>query len=37
VLWVLGRRSEAQKVWDAALAKAPSNDVLTKTVQRLKQ
>ncbi len=37
VLWVLGRRSDAQKVWDEALSKAPSNDVLVKTVQRLKQ
>jgi tetratricopeptide (TPR) repeat protein len=37
VLWVLGRRSEAQKVWDEALQKTPSNDVLLKTVQRLKQ
>ncbi len=37
VLWVLGRRSEAQKVWDEALSKTPSNDVLTKTVQRLKR
>jgi tetratricopeptide (TPR) repeat protein len=36
VLWVLGRRGEAQKVWDEALAKTPSNDVLVKTVQRLK-
>ena len=36
VLWVLGRRNEAQKVWDEALAKTPSNDVLIKTVQRLK-
>ena len=33
VLWVLGRRNEAQKVWDEALAKTPSNDVLIKTVQ----
>jgi tetratricopeptide (TPR) repeat protein len=37
VLWVLGRRSEAQKVWDDALAKTPANDVLIKTVQRLKR
>jgi len=37
VLWVLGRRSEAQKVWDEALSKTPSNDVLVKTVQRLKR
>src|SRR5215831_506545 len=25
VLWVVGRRGEAQKVWDDALAKAPAN------------
>ncbi len=37
VLWVLGRRSEAQQVWNDALSKTPSNDVLLKTVQRLKQ
>ena len=37
VLWVLGRRTEAQKVWDEALAKTPSNDVLIKTVQKFKQ
>ena len=37
VLWVLGRRAEAQKVWDEALAKTPSNDVLIKTVQKFKQ
>jgi len=37
VLWALGRKAEAQKVWDDALAKAPENDVLIKTVQRLKQ
>jgi tetratricopeptide (TPR) repeat protein len=37
VLWVLGRRGEAQKIWDAALSKTPSNEVLMRTVQRLKQ
>ncbi len=37
ILWVLGRRGEAQKVWDEGLSKAPANDVLLKTVQRLKQ
>jgi tetratricopeptide (TPR) repeat protein len=37
VLWVLGRRAEAQKVWDEALVKTPSNDVLIKTVQKFKQ
>src|SRR5262245_2461551 len=37
VLWVAGRRAEAQKVWDEALTKTPSNDVLIKTVQKFKQ
>jgi tetratricopeptide (TPR) repeat protein len=37
VLWTLGRKAEAQKVWDEALAKAPANESLVKTVQRLKQ
>jgi tetratricopeptide (TPR) repeat protein len=35
VLWVLGRRDDARKVWDEALKKAPDNETLTKTVQRL--
>jgi tetratricopeptide (TPR) repeat protein len=35
VLWVLGRRDEARKVWDEALKKTPENDILTRTVQRL--
>jgi tetratricopeptide (TPR) repeat protein len=34
VLWVLGRRDEARKVWDEALKKTPDNDVLIKTVHR---
>jgi tetratricopeptide (TPR) repeat protein len=34
VLWVLGRRDEARKVWDEALKKTPDSDILTKTVQR---
>ena len=37
VLWVLGRRAEAQKIWDEALVKTPSSDVLIKTVQKFKQ
>jgi tetratricopeptide (TPR) repeat protein len=37
VLWTLGRRAEAQKVWDEALAKSPGNEVLIKTVERLKK
>jgi tetratricopeptide (TPR) repeat protein len=35
VLWVLGRRDDARKVWDEALKKSPDNETLTKTVQRL--
>ena len=35
VLWVLGQRDEARKVWTDALVKTPDNDVLQKTVQRL--
>jgi tetratricopeptide (TPR) repeat protein len=35
VLWALGQRDEARKVWTDALAKTPDNDVLQKTVQRL--
>jgi tetratricopeptide (TPR) repeat protein len=35
VLWALGRRDEARKVWDEALKKTPDSEVLTKTVQRL--
>jgi tetratricopeptide (TPR) repeat protein len=37
VLWVLGRRGEAQKIWGAALSKTPSNEVLMRTVQRFKE
>jgi tetratricopeptide (TPR) repeat protein len=35
VLWALGRRDDARKVWDEALKKTPDNETLTKTVQRL--
>jgi tetratricopeptide (TPR) repeat protein len=35
VLWSLGRREEARKVWDEALKKTPDNETLTKTVHRL--
>ena len=36
VLWTLGQRAEAEKVWDEALAKTPKNDTLLKTIRRLK-
>jgi tetratricopeptide (TPR) repeat protein len=35
VLWVLGKRDEARKVWSEALKKTPDSDVLLKTVDRL--
>jgi tetratricopeptide (TPR) repeat protein len=37
VLWSLGRRQEAQAVWKEAVSRAPGNDVLVKTIERLKQ
>jgi len=36
VLWVLGQRAEAQKVWSEALTKTPANDTLIKTIERHK-
>jgi predicted negative regulator of RcsB-dependent stress response len=34
VLWALGRRDEARKVWDEALKKTPDSEILIKTVDR---
>lgn len=36
VLWATGHHSEAEKVWNEALAKAPNNDTLIKTIKRFK-
>jgi tetratricopeptide (TPR) repeat protein len=36
VLWTVGKHSEADKVWADALAKAPGNDTLIKTIKRFK-
>lgn len=36
VLWVDGQHAAAEKVWDEALAKAPTNDTLIKTIKRFK-
>jgi tetratricopeptide (TPR) repeat protein len=36
VLWTVGQRAEAEKVWGEALAKAPQNETLIKTVNRFK-
>jgi len=35
VLWVLGRQSEAQKLWAEALQAQPGNEVLQQTIKRL--
>jgi tetratricopeptide (TPR) repeat protein len=37
VLWSAGLKQEAEQVWREALGKAPGNDTLIKTMQRLKQ
>jgi Flp pilus assembly protein TadD len=34
VLWMMGRRDEAEKLWREAAAKSPAHDVLQKTMQR---
>ena len=36
VLWTVGQHAEAEKVWDDALAKAPHNETLIKTINRFK-
>lgn len=36
VLWSTGKKNEALKLWEAALKKAPDNDVLQETLNRLK-
>ncbi len=37
VLWVTGDRGTAEKVWREATDKSPKNEVLTKTIERLKR
>ncbi len=36
VLWVMGRRDEADRVWQEALKTAPDNETLLKTIKRLR-
>jgi len=36
VLWQLGRKKEADAIWNEALGKSPTNETLLKTIQRLK-
>jgi tetratricopeptide (TPR) repeat protein len=37
VLWVMGERGEADKVWREALDTSPDNETLLKTIKRLKR
>lgn len=37
VLWVMGERAEAEKVWRESLHSAPDNESLLKTIKRLKR
>jgi len=36
VLWVMGRRDEADRVWQESLKTAPDNETLLKTIKRLR-
>ena len=37
VLWVLGERGEANRVWNESLKTAPENETLQKTIKRLRK
>ena len=37
VLWMLGERDEARRIWDEALKAAPDNETLQKTLKRLRK
>src|SRR5882672_3706520 len=37
VLWALGERSEAERVWGDAAKESPDNETLTNTIKRLKR
>jgi tetratricopeptide (TPR) repeat protein len=37
VLWVMGRREDAERIWDEALKNHPDNETLQKTVKRLRR
>ena len=37
VLWVLGDRSEANRIWQESLKSAPDNETLLKTIKRLRR
>ncbi|HEX6320111.1 MAG TPA: tetratricopeptide repeat protein, partial [Burkholderiales bacterium] len=37
VLWMMGERAEAERVWQESLKASPENETLHKTIQRLKR
>ena len=37
VLWVLGERDEARRIWDESLKAGPENETLQKTIKRLRK
>jgi tetratricopeptide (TPR) repeat protein len=37
VLWMLGERAEARRIWDEALKAGPENETLQKTIKRLRK
>jgi tetratricopeptide (TPR) repeat protein len=37
VLWVLGERDEARRIWDESLRSGPDNETLQKTIKRLRR
>jgi Flp pilus assembly protein TadD len=37
VLWMMGERDEAERVWKEALESSPGNETLQKTIKRLKR
>jgi tetratricopeptide (TPR) repeat protein len=37
VLWMLGERDEARRVWDESLKSGPENETLQKTIKRLRR
>jgi len=37
VMWVMGQRGDAQKLWKQAIAKTPGNETLIKTIERFRQ
>jgi tetratricopeptide (TPR) repeat protein len=37
VLWVMGERDEARRIWDESLKAGPDNETLNKTIKRLRR